>query len=91
MVVSFAYFTLVQKRPLSASIVFSALMGFTMLRLALLALVNALPNIINATVSIARIQEFLNDVRGSIISYLIQVADHEDRLNSWIAIRLVQM
>lgn len=66
MVVTFAYFTVVQKKELSASIVFSAISGFGMLRWALFSFMSSVPALIQAKVSVGRVQEFLNDVRAPI-------------------------
>jgi hypothetical protein len=63
MLVTYAYFTLVQRKALTASIVFSSITGFTMLRGAIWTLVQDLPALVQAYVSIGRMQEFLNDVR----------------------------
>jgi ABC-type multidrug transport system fused ATPase/permease subunit len=60
-VVTFALYTLVQKQPLTASIVFSALTGFSMLREAMFTLMFMIPALIQANVSIGRVQDFLND------------------------------
>jgi hypothetical protein len=62
MIVTFAYFTIVQKKELSASVVFSALGGFDVLRWGMFNIIGTLPALIQAHVSIGRFQEFLNDV-----------------------------
>jgi hypothetical protein len=60
--VTLCYYTLVQKRELSAAIVFSAVTGFDLLRTALFQLVVGIPSLIQATVSAGRVEEFLNNV-----------------------------
>jgi ABC-type siderophore export system fused ATPase/permease subunit len=62
--VTFWYLTLVEKRELSASIVFSALTGFDILRGALFRLIGLLPALVQAHVSLRRVEEFLNEVRA---------------------------
>jgi ABC-type siderophore export system fused ATPase/permease subunit len=64
MLVTLGYFTLVQKRELTASIIFTAVAGFDILRWGLFSLVGSLPALTQAYVSIARVEEFLNDVRA---------------------------
>jgi ABC-type multidrug transport system fused ATPase/permease subunit len=61
MIVTFLLYTTVQKQRLSASIVFSALTGFNMLRMGINAFVYQLPTLIQANVAMGRVQEFLND------------------------------
>jgi ABC-type multidrug transport system fused ATPase/permease subunit len=61
MVVTFAIYTLVLKRPLKASVIFSALTGFNMLRMSLYMFVYYVPQLINANVSLRRVEEFLNN------------------------------
>jgi ABC-type multidrug transport system fused ATPase/permease subunit len=61
MIVTFALYTLVQKQPLTASVVFSAVTTFDMLRQAVFYLVFEIPTLIQANVSISRVQDFLND------------------------------
>jgi ABC-type multidrug transport system fused ATPase/permease subunit len=60
MVVTFAIFTLWMKQPLTASVVFSALQGFHLIRTAFLILVFYTSALIRANVSLGRIQDFLN-------------------------------
>jgi ABC-type bacteriocin/lantibiotic exporter with double-glycine peptidase domain len=63
MLMTLSYFTLVQKRELTASIIFAAVAGFDHLARGLFTLTGLLPNITQAYVSLGRIEEFLNDVR----------------------------
>jgi ABC-type multidrug transport system fused ATPase/permease subunit len=60
MVVTFAIYTLVMKQPLTASVIFSSLTGFNMLRMAIYMFVFFVPQLINANVSLRRVEEFLN-------------------------------
>jgi L-lactate permease len=62
MVATFAWYTPVQRRPLSAAIVFSALPAFELIRGAIFDAVWLIPFMVTARVSIVRLQEFLNDV-----------------------------
>jgi ABC-type multidrug transport system fused ATPase/permease subunit len=66
MIATFSYFTLIEHQKLSASIVFSALTAFNLLRGALFGIIYFIPQLIQAKVSVGRIQDFLNDV-GCII------------------------
>jgi ABC-type multidrug transport system fused ATPase/permease subunit len=61
MIVTFLLFITVQKQRLSASIVFSALTGFNMLRMGINSFVAQLPSLIQANVSLRRVQDFLNE------------------------------
>jgi ABC-type multidrug transport system fused ATPase/permease subunit len=60
-VVTFILYTTVQKERLTASVVFSALTGFNMLRMSLFMFVFMIPQLIQANVSIGRVQSFLNE------------------------------
>jgi hypothetical protein len=62
MIVTFVLYTTVQNQRLTASVVFSAIAGFNMLRNAMDTLIDEVPILIQAYVSIGRIQDFLNDV-----------------------------
>jgi ABC-type multidrug transport system fused ATPase/permease subunit len=61
MIVTFAIYTVVMKKPLTASVVFSALTGFNMLRSAIFMLMYFVPNLIRANVALGRVQDFLNN------------------------------
>jgi ABC-type multidrug transport system fused ATPase/permease subunit len=62
MIVTFVLYTTVQNQRLTASVVFSAIAGFNMLRNAMDTLIDEVPILIQAYVSIGRVQDFLNDV-----------------------------
>lgn len=62
MISSYATFTLVMKRELSPSIVFSSMSIFDMLREQLQEVVLRIPNLVQAKVSLDRITEFLHNV-----------------------------
>ena len=68
MVSSYATFTLVMKRQLSPSIVFSSMSIFDMLRGQLGQVVMRIPSLIQAKVSLDRVTDFLHNVR--LIFYL---------------------
>ncbi|KAI0703637.1 hypothetical protein BC835DRAFT_1262769 [Cytidiella melzeri] len=59
MVVTYAFYTLVQKKPLTASIVFSSMTAFNMIRTQLFRIFGMLPMMIQANVSLGRVAEFL--------------------------------
>jgi ABC-type multidrug transport system fused ATPase/permease subunit len=61
MIVTFLLYTTVQKERLSASVIFSALIGFNMLRGAMSIFIWQVPYLIQAHVSIGRVQDFLNN------------------------------
>jgi ABC-type multidrug transport system fused ATPase/permease subunit len=61
MVVTFILYTTVQRGRLSASIVFSALTAFNMIRSGMNTFIMQLPSIVQANVSLGRMQEFLNE------------------------------
>jgi ABC-type multidrug transport system fused ATPase/permease subunit len=60
LVVTFLLYTTIQRQRLTASIVFSALTGFNMLRSAMDTFIEQVPSLIQANVSIGRMQVFLN-------------------------------
>jgi ABC-type multidrug transport system fused ATPase/permease subunit len=62
MIVTFILYTTVQNQRLTASVVFSAIAGFNMLRNAMDTLIDEVPILIQAYVSIGRVQDFLNEV-----------------------------
>ncbi|KAI0685987.1 hypothetical protein BC835DRAFT_1420713 [Cytidiella melzeri] len=59
MVVTYAIYTLVQKKPLTASIVFSSMTAFNMIRTQMFRIFNMVPTMIQANVSLGRVAEFL--------------------------------
>jgi ABC-type multidrug transport system fused ATPase/permease subunit len=61
MIVTFVLYATVQHQRLTASVVFSAITGFNMLRNAMRMLIFQIPTFIQANVSIGRVQDFLND------------------------------
>jgi ABC-type multidrug transport system fused ATPase/permease subunit len=61
MVVTFIVYTVVMERRLTASVVYSAVGGFDMLRRSLWVLGSFIPQLVQANVSIKRVQDFLND------------------------------
>ncbi|KAI0798592.1 hypothetical protein BC629DRAFT_232884 [Irpex lacteus] len=61
MVVTYGVYTAVQKKPLTASIVFSSMTAFNMIRTQLSRVFGALPALITANISLGRVAEFLRD------------------------------
>jgi ABC-type multidrug transport system fused ATPase/permease subunit len=61
MLVTFFIYTTIQKERLTASIVFSAMTGFEMFGSAISQLIDEAPYMIQATVSVGRVQDFLNN------------------------------
>jgi ABC-type multidrug transport system fused ATPase/permease subunit len=61
LIVTFVVYTVVMKQRLTASVVFAAMNGFTILRMTSYMLVFSIPQFIQANVAIKRVQEFLND------------------------------
>ncbi|PSR71573.1 hypothetical protein PHLCEN_2v12545, partial [Hermanssonia centrifuga] len=61
MVVTYATFTLIMKQDLTASIVFSSMTAFNMLRLQMLRLSTMVPGMITANVSLGRVADFLQN------------------------------
>lgn len=85
MVVTFAVYTVVMKKPLTASVVFSALTGFNMLRTALFMLMYFIPTIIQANVALGRVQDFLNNTElldrfGNDVDIQDSSAEHKEDL-----------
>jgi ABC-type multidrug transport system fused ATPase/permease subunit len=66
MIATLWYFTLVEEQKLTASIVFSALTAFNLLRGTLFEIIYFIPQMIQAKVSLKRIEEYLNDVSHSL-------------------------
>jgi ABC-type multidrug transport system fused ATPase/permease subunit len=77
MIATFAFYTVVMRRPLSPSIIFSALAAMIMIRDAFIDNIYRLPQLIQARVSMGRVQDFLNDV-GLISSVERQALDNYD-------------
>jgi ABC-type siderophore export system fused ATPase/permease subunit len=77
MIVTLGYFTLVQKRELSASIIFSAVSGFNIIRWGLQAMIGVLPNLTQASVSIGRVEEFLNDASTLSIGFRVSLPERQ--------------
>lgn len=61
------------KEDLTASIVFSSMVGFNMLRNQLFMMFGFLPGLISANVSLNRVKDFLNDVSCSLPCYYNKV------------------
>jgi ABC-type multidrug transport system fused ATPase/permease subunit len=59
MVVTYGVFTLVQRQDLTASIVFSSMAAFNMLRQQIFMITYSIPGLIQANVSLNRLREFL--------------------------------
>jgi ABC-type multidrug transport system fused ATPase/permease subunit len=59
MIVTYGFFTLVQKQELSASIIFSSITGFNIVRQQVYMVIHFLPDLIQAKVSLRRLQDFL--------------------------------
>jgi ABC-type multidrug transport system fused ATPase/permease subunit len=59
MVVTYGVFTIVQRQELTASIVFSSMAGFDMLRQQIFMVTHFVPALIQAKVSLKRLQDFL--------------------------------
>ncbi|KAJ3558885.1 hypothetical protein NM688_g664 [Phlebia brevispora] len=59
MIVTYATYTLVMKKSLSASVVFSSISAFIMLRRVLYRISGTIPRVIQTSVSLGRIAEFL--------------------------------
>jgi ABC-type multidrug transport system fused ATPase/permease subunit len=77
MIITFLLYTTVQKERLSASVIFSALIGFNMLRGAMSIFIWQVPYLIQAHVSIGRVQDFLNNTE-LLDQYSISSADIRD-------------
>jgi ABC-type multidrug transport system fused ATPase/permease subunit len=77
MIITFLLYTTVQKERLSASVIFSALIGFNMLRGAMSIFIWQVPYLIQAHVSIGRVQDFLNNIE-LLDQYSISSADIRD-------------
>ncbi|KIP03407.1 hypothetical protein PHLGIDRAFT_242940 [Phlebiopsis gigantea 11061_1 CR5-6] len=61
MVVTFAVYTLVMKRDLTASIVFSSMTAFELMRSQMFRVMYMIPNMITANVSLGRVTDFLRN------------------------------
>jgi ABC-type multidrug transport system fused ATPase/permease subunit len=61
LIVTYGTFTIVMKKELSASIVFSSMAGFGMLRQQIFMITHFIPGLITANVSLKRLQDFLTN------------------------------